>query len=89
MSKLNAIFNKTGTGAGEWARVNSLDAVLQVVITGTVSLDIEMSYNKSDVVNIATGITASGAYATVPRGIWIRGNITSGTGSAVIAVAGN
>lgn len=82
--------SKTTTGPGEWAKIRHEEAerTLQVSISGTATVSIEVSNDGVNAVTLASGISSSGAYQDDGAWLFIRVNVTSISGGSVTVVMG-
>jgi len=91
MATTTLMQNQGVTGPGNWVNINPAQSrTIQVVITGTATVDIEVSNDGVNAIKIQTGITASGGYVDVDPWQYVRANVTSiasGTVSAIMGTA--
>jgi uncharacterized membrane protein len=81
--------NQTSTGPGNWVTINpALARTIQAVITGSASVDIEVSNDGVNAVKVQTGITASGGYVDNDPWQYVRANVTSLSSGAVSVIMG-
>lgn len=78
---------QTTAGPGPWIPVNPARArSVQIIITGTASVDIEGSNDGVNSVSLQTGIAASAGYVDSDPWLWVRSNVKSVSGSVSVLV---
>lgn len=74
-------------GAGTGYKLFGPHRSAQVIISGTLSLDIEVSNDNTNWEKILTGITASAMYDIGGAYVYTRGNVTSYTSGSATVIA--
>lgn len=84
------VSSKTNVGPGDWVNIRrpEVERTLQVSITGTATVSIEVSNDGKNAVALGTGITESAGYQDDGAWAFIRANVTSISGGSVTVVMG-
>lgn len=89
MPAKNLVVGQTSVGPGPWVRIDeSKERTIQVVISGTVSLDIEGSNDGVNPQPLQSGITASNGYADDEAWMFLRANVKSISAGSVSVILG-